>query len=302
MTVLANVEGDPLSYQKISVSELNTLLRCTKKHDYAYRQGLSAVDVPTYLSKGSLLHKLMDRYQHHRYWEDDESTFNADEVSKSLQRELMEERGNTVLEPDRVEVVGVFESWREEVNKDGGDWAPELYDGEPFIEREFYADLGWQSLDGEPVLLHGVVDLMTLEADDSRWIHEHKTAGRAWSSNQLQFAYQGVLYASAIETITGLRVDGIQYNFFLPKKFDIKQVYVDQTRADNLLAEVQQAIFLRDTGSIVRQPHWGCNDCWYRSLCFAELIGQDAEHVRSTQFTVDPDKVARFTERETQNA
>ena len=300
--MLTNIEGDPLTYQKISVSELNTLLRCTKKHDYAYRQGLSAVDVPTYLSKGSLLHSLMDRYQNHRFWEDDESTFDTDEVSKLVQGELLEERGSTVLEPDRVEVVRVFEMWREEVNRTGDEWKAELWDGEPFIEREFYADLGWQSLDGEPVLLHGVVDLMTREADDSLWLHEHKTAGRAWSSNQLQFAYQGILYAPAVAATTGLKVDGIQYNFFLPKKFDIKQVYTDQTRIDNLLAEVQQAIFLRDTGSIVRQPHWGCNDCWYRNLCFAELIGQDAELIRSTQFTVDPDKVARFTERETQNA
>lgn len=300
--MLTNIEGDPLTYQKISVSELNSLLRCTKKHDYAYRQGLSAVDGPTYLSKGSLLHSLMDRYQNHRFWEDDESTFDTDEVSKLVQGELLEERGSTVLEPDRVEVVRVFEMWREEVNRTGDEWKAELWDGEPFIEREFYADLGWQSLDGEPVLLHGVVDLMTREADDSLWLHEHKTAGRAWSSNQLQFAYQGILYAPAVAATTGLKVDGIQYNFFLPKKFDIKQVYTDQTRIDNLLAEVQQAIFLRDTGSIVRQPHWGCNDCWYRNLCFAELIGQDAELIRSTQFTVDQDKVARFTERETQDA
>lgn len=288
---LTNVDGDLSTYQKISVSELNTLLRCTRKHDYAYRQGLVLAEPPTYLSKGSYLHLLMERYQRARF---EGADFDPDLASKQAQAELLKERGATVLEPDRLEVTAIFREWIKQVEV--GEWQAAEHDGIPLIEREFMVDLGWRSLDGEPVLLHGFMDLVTDTAYQQKWMHEHKTAGRAWSIHQLQFAYQGVLYVPALERTTGIRVDGIQYNFFLPKKFEIRQVYVDDARIEHLLAEVQQAIFLRDTGSIVRQPHWGCNDCWYRGLCYAELVGQDTTHIRTTQFKVDEDKVARFTE------
>lgn len=296
---LTNVQ-EPTAYQKISVSELNTLLRCSKKHDYAYRQGLTLVEPPTYLSKGSFLHKLMEDYQLHRFNFGPDVPYDLPAAGRKVQAELLQERGATVLEPDRVEVEHVFRDWMQQFH--GGEWDALTFNlaglDLPVVEREFMVDLGWKSLDGEPVLLHGFIDLVTKHRDGSVWLHEHKTASRAWSVNQLQFAYQGVLYLAALEATLEERPDGIQYNFFLPKRFEVQQVYVDQQRVERLLAEVQQAIYLRDTGSIVRQPHWGCNDCWFRPLCYTELVGGDASLIRNSMFKVDEDKAARFNDPE----
>jgi hypothetical protein len=77
---------------------------------------------------------------------------------------------------------------------------------------------------------------------------------------------------------------------------DIKQVYIRDGHMAMVLAEAQAAIHLRDTGSIVRQPHWGCPDCGFRTVCSVELLGDDATIIRDTQFRVDPN-VARHVAR-----
>jgi len=293
--LLTNV-SDPETYPKISVSELQTLLRCTKKHDYAYRQGLSPVESPSFISKGSYLHKLMERRLKAAVAGED---FDLNAVSVQLQAELLKEKGTTVTEPDRAEANLLFQEWLDKVEKHDIDLAEYVFrnpeDGTPLIEAEFMVDLGWRDLDDTPVLLHGFIDLVGQDHEGALWPNEHKTAARAWSVPMLQFHYQAPLYVAALRTLfPDLVTRGVQYNFFLPKGVDIKQVYLMDAHVESVLAEAQAGIYLRDTGSIVRQPHWGCNDCWYRNLCVAELMGLDAEHVRETQFNVDEAKASRF--------
>lgn len=291
--MFTNVEN-PTSYQKISVSEMNTLLRCTRKHDYAYRQGLRPLAPPTYVSAGSYLHKLIETFLGKLVAG---QPFDLEADSIAIQAAMLEERGTTVTEPDRLTTNVVFQAWLDEIEAAGIDlqsYVVRVEDGSPMLEREFLVDVGWRSLDGEPVLLHGVVDLVG-QRDGEWWINEHKRTGRAWSVSQLQFANQGPLYLAALRTLfPDQDFGGIQYNFFYPKSAEVKQIYITDEHMEVAWQEAQAAIHLRDTGSITRQPHWGCNDCWFRSVCSTELMGMDSSLVRETQFIVDEDKVSRF--------
>ena len=58
---ISNIDN-PETYPRISVTELRDLLRCTKKHDYAYRQGLKPLATPGYFGKGRYLHALMEAF------------------------------------------------------------------------------------------------------------------------------------------------------------------------------------------------------------------------------------------------
>lgn len=291
--MLTNVEN-PETYSKISVSELNTLLRCSKKHDYAYRQGLRPLETPSYLSAGSYLHKLMETFLSKLVAG---QPFDLETDSIATQAAILEERGTTVTEPDRLTTNVVFQAWLEEIEAAGIDlqsYIARLEDGSPMLEREFLVDVGWRSLDDEPVLLHGVVDLVG-QRDGEWWVNEHKRTSRAWSISQLQFANQGPLYLAALRTLfPDQSFGGVQYNFFYPKAAEVKQIYISDEHMEVSWQEAQAAIHLRDTGSITRQPHWGCQDCWFRTVCVAELMGMDSSLVRETQFRVDETKASRF--------
>lgn len=277
--------------QRISNSELTTLLRCTKKHDYAYRQGLVQKEPPAYLSKGSFAHELLAMWFLDGHY--NVGTANLRELSLAAQKRVLEERGYTISEPDRIEVITVLEPWLEAIAADTSWHVATTPEGEPIVEHEFTVDLGWKSLDGEPVLFHGIMDLGTRH-EGGVWLHEHKTLSRMWSQQQFEMSYQPFLYAAAYERLFGEPVQGIQYNLILPKRVETRHIYSDTYKLDNIMAEVQAAIYLRDTNSIVRQPHWGCTDCWYRELCYPELVGQDTEVIRNLKYTVDADKVERF--------
>ena len=298
VTYLSNVP-DPVGMPKISVSELGSLLRCTKKHDYAYRQGLTLMSPPSYLPKGNYLHTLMERFLlAHAVGRE----FDLDAESRAAQARLLQERGVTVLEPDRLEIDRLLDEWAKAVDMlDIEVLSAETADGTPTwaVELEFYVDVGWRSLESEPVLLHGILDgAVRQRSSGNVWVLEHKSAGRAWSLGQFQFAYQGPLMVHALQLLTGIEATGVQYNFFYPKRTEVKQVYTPADQRELLVAEIQQAVWLRDTGSVVRQPHWGCNDCWYKDICYAELVGTDGGHLRETKYVVDPAKVARFQEGE----
>jgi len=284
-----NVPDDPTTYPKISVTELRDLLRCTKKHDYAYRQGLRPAVSPSYFGKGRYLHGL-EEARLTSYAQGTPLT-TISEIGNAALADMRRQRAEgdpsaTVGEPDRLEINGVYADYLKQVDMTGVEVLS--------VEREFFADVGLRSA-GAPVLLHGFMDAL-ISFDNQVWLIEHKTAGRAWSQGNFVFDYQSRLYTSAVEALGADRPVGTSFNFFYPKRWETKQVYVTPEESQLLLAEVQKAIDYRDSQMIVRQPHWGCNDCSFRTLCHAELSGGDSEYTRKTEFTVDQDKVDRFTE------
>ena len=292
--VWTNIDN-PETYPKVSVSELRSLLRCTKQHDYAYRQGLVPVSTAGYFVKGKYLHRLM---QIDLDLERQGILADPGEVIGQARADIIAEHGTLAVGTTEFEEVDEqLRSYLRETDFND----TEILE----VEREFYADIGLRFSDirdgftvaETPVLLHGVIDAL-VRVNGDLWLVEHKTAGRAWSQGQFAFDYQSKLYTAAV-TALGLEAPaGTIFNFFYPKRWETKLVYTTSTEVDLLLEEIQKAVELRDgLGSpLVRQPHWGCNDCGFRALCHSELIGTDAGYIRSTEFTVDQDKVDRFTQ------
>jgi hypothetical protein len=167
------------------------------------------------------------------------------------------------------------------------------------VEQEFYADIGLHSFDGPPVLLHGIVDAVVRDDSGLLWLLEHKTSSRAWSTQQFEFATQDILYCMAWEKLTGERPAGVQYNFFYPKRWEVRNKFVGPEQYDEVLHDTQYSLNLRHHligGVAPREPLYGCGGCQFRDLCYTELLGADSTYLRDNSFKVDPDRAARFTE------
>jgi hypothetical protein len=291
--MLTNVTN-PESSSKISYSELTTLLRCSKRHAYAYRQGLISVRPPSYLSKGKLLHEAMATWLYEiqiggdtpplKLWAKAVNTFIANGDIPPPDADIEQIRHQFLSFVKSADMTGI-----------------EVLG----VEEEFYVDLGWRitedtgtSITERPVLLHGIFDARLRDVDTGEaWVVEHKTAGRAWSESQFTFDFQGPLYIEAVEALTGERPVGLQYSFFLPKTWNQQQRFVTPSESAGVLAEVQKALELRESGIVLRQPHWACADCSaYKSLCSTELLGGDSSHLRQNLYVVDEEKAARFAE------
>ena len=267
-------------FETLSQSELYLLNRCKKAHSYSYREGLVPAATPDYFTKGTFVHQIQARILRG----DIVGTEGLDQLSLAVQTEQLNAQEPTVNEAVRTEVVWQLTDFWNDVG------IPSL-DNVVAVEEEVYADLNWTDATKTTVLFHGFIDGVVRDDEGNLWIVEHKTAARAWSQNQFEFSYQGKLYAEAWERLTGERPMGIQYNFFYPKRWEIKLQYVTEQESTLLLDEIQQSITLRDVmreaDLAPREPKWGCGDCRYRNLCFAELVGLDANYLRETEFKVD---------------
>ena len=280
--ILSNVEDYNL-YSKISNSELYTLNRCKKMWEYQYYQGLTPSSTPTYLSDGSFLHSMMAE----AYTKKE----SIDMISKRVQGENIQEGLPSVNEETRTRFVQQLEAYFGEFPIDQTEVVA--------VEQEFYADVGLKDTDGNTVLLHGIVDAVVRSADGQLWLVEHKTASRAWSVQQFEFATQDVLYCVAWEALTGERPAGVQYNFFYPKRWEVKFKFAGPEQDAAVLTDVQGAVSLRDVMELFpREPLYGCGGCRFRDLCYTELVGGDSQYLRDTQYTVDQDRVDRFVEGE----
>ena len=285
----------PEAHPKISISELRSLLRCTAQHDYAYRQGLTPRETPGYFLKGTYLHELQAAF-----WasvQRGEPLTAAECVNAALQ--AMAEDREPPSPSDAAEVNDVFRAWHDDTVHRVSDYEVLA------VEQEFLLDIGLQHVtvlvDGGharmPVLLHGIVDLVVRDSQGLVWVVEHKTAGRAWSQGNYLFDLQSRLYPLAVEEYLAELVAGTQFQFFYPKRYEVKLVSPDAADIVGFVNLVNGAIDLRESGIIVPQPHWGCNDCSFKALCHAELTRNDSgEYIRDQQYTVDQDRVDRFSE------
>jgi hypothetical protein len=282
--MLTNVQ-DWKSYPKISNSELYALGRCKKMWDYSYRQGLVPATTPDYLSKGSFVHDMIAQYIESVRTDDVPKTLF--ELSLSIQTQAIKEGKPTVDEATRIETL--------EQVKDFFAHSAVSSANVVAVEEEFYADIGLRNRDDKPVLLHGFVDAVVRDDNDSLWLIEHKTAARAWSVQQFQFAVQDVLYIMAWKALTGDDIMGTQYNFFYPKRWEVKQKFVDTAQFQSVLDDLQAAVYMRDDlKTYPREPLYGCGGCQFRDLCYTELVGGDGSFIRKHQFVVDDVRRNRF--------
>ena len=292
---MTNVENPEL-YPKTSVSEMLTLARCAKKHDYQYRQGLEQKDPPIYLSKGSYLHALAANFLQFIQTNPGADVPPVSNLSRMALAELEKTRpGVDFNHPDLVkairEVNALFETYI------GNQWSGIVRAGKrppiPIaIEQEFYADMGLRNDRMVPVLLHGVIDAVLLDPEVNEvWIIDWKTASRAWSKDQFNFDYQIRLYMQAWKTLTGEAPTAGAFRFFTPKKWLSYEIFATDIELDLLVHEAQELVHLRDVHLVTRQPHWGCNDCWYKNLCLTELSGSESDFLRKEKFSVNTQRI-----------
>jgi hypothetical protein len=249
---------------------------------YSYREGLIPSSTPDYLSKGSFYHSLIAEYL--------TNPQDLSVISANIQRQSLLDKEPTVTEPDRIAAVNQVKDFFDSVGTPPSN-------ATVAVEQEFFVDIGLRNPQGTPVLLHGFIDAAIRDDSGNVWIVEHKTAARAWSAQQLEMAYQDVLYCKAWEVLTGERPVGVQYNFFYPKRWEIKHKFIGEEQYDGVIQDVQASVTLRDTlTTYPREPLWGCGGCQFRNLCFTELIGGDATYIRQHEFVVDKERAARFVE------
>lgn len=280
---------EPERVARVSLSQLSTWLRCKAKHDYAYRQALVPVSPPSYLSAGSYLHAVLA--QALLALQAGDTLPDISELSNRALGHLKAERESgkrpgLLDEGDRQAVNAQLVPFLATLD------ASQTVEG---VELEFLADMGWRDADGQEVAYHGVIDGLVRDSDGALWVVEHKRTSRAWSLGQHQFAYQGRLYAEAVYRLTGERPAGIVYNFFYPKRFATELTYVTPEESQLLVDELGQVVAAMGVTPPVREPHWGCGDCWFRNLCVTEMQGGNAELVRQG-FVVDEDKLARYAD------
>ncbi len=287
--MVTNVK-DPSLYSKISSSELYSLNRCKRMWSYSYEQGLVPASTPSYLSDGSFFHMVMARIL--SYIKENGHLPNIDVLTSNVQvKALEEEEGITVDEPTRLRFVSQITEYFNSV------WT--LDTRIVAVEQEFYADVGLQNPDGTSLLVHGFLDAVVRDSSGNLWILEHKTASRAWSQQQFEFATQDILYALAWEAVSGEFPTGIQYNFFYPKRWEVKHKFVDKAHTVEVLNDVQASASLRQhivKGWAPREPLYGCGGCQFRDLCYSELLGADSTYLRTNSFKVDPNRAKRFVE------
>ena len=287
--VLSNVDRDTSLYPKVSNSELYSIGRCKKMWSYSYEQGLVSANTPEYMSNGSYMHALMAAVL--TSLKTDGVMPNVKALSMEVQTKALDSKDPTVDEPTRLRFVDQTEDYFAQLWTDKTEVIA--------VEQEFYADVGLHSMDGPPVLLHGIVDAVVRDSAGNLWLLEHKTSSRAWSTQQFEFATQDILYCMAWEKLTGERPMGVQYNFFYPKRWEVRNKFVGPEQYAEVLKDTQYALNLRHHiigGVAPREPLYGCGGCQFRNLCYTELLGGDASYIRQNAFTVDPDRAARFTE------
>lgn len=281
--IISNVYH-PESHRKISVSEIYSLLRCLKQHDYSYRQGLRTKDTPDYFTKGSFLHAMLAEVLEAVKMIGKPTKIDFNAVSRHILEGWDGAGRGYVSEEDRLWTMHSLEQFIE-----GTDWDNIVIKS---LEEEFYVDIGLVDDVGEPVLVHGFIDaLVTDKETGDLWIVEHKTAKRAWSSSQFALHLQPIVYALVVHALTGTYPIGTLYNFFYPKGFQQKNKFITEPELLQVLQETQNAVSLRETGLVIRAPKWGCNDCFYKVLCTAELQGGDTTVLREAKYKVDESKV-----------
>ena len=253
-------------HPSVSYSELMTLARCMKKHDYHYRQGLRPKVEAKYFSKGKYLHHLCE-----------EMLSSYSDVEPS---ERPEEEVTAALDPkDRKQVDTIFEQFRESfLLRD----PPEVL----AIEQEFEVNLGlYPSEQIGVVLLRGFWDAVIRDAEGHVWIIDWKTASRKRDQASIDLDWQMRLYLKAWEAITGERPAGGRLVYFLPKSWLVETIFTTDAEMQQILGDINTLIELRHAELLtpVRQPMWGCRDCAFKELCIDEMQGFHS-NLRGEQF------------------
>lgn len=253
-----------------SVSQMKTWVQCPRKYEYRYIQGAEQELAPMALVFGISFHSAL---AHHFGWLQRGELAAAAEVKQRFVDSMNTARQGDVPIQDDEDGVSFDEALAKgQLMLDVALAHPSSVGKVLFVEHKFVVDL--HDVDTGEVVderLVGVIDLV-LEEDGHRVLVEHKTAGKKYTPDQLNYDTQLSGYAFAAGMMgwgeVGLR-------FSVTTKTKTPQVQVEDVRRD----DGDQADFLRtavgvlkaiDAGVSFPIRGWACRGCPYRSRCSSE--------------------------------
>ncbi len=251
----------------ISVSNLNTYLRCPKQYEYRYVRRIPVEHRSAALAFGSAIHEALAAYY---------KSLKLSKMIISVERLLdgfrtawgLQQRGKlpvlfTEKEPaDALTDKGIamLKCFYENVEI-------------PFevveVETPFIIEL-YDEETGEVLPnLVGVFDAVVRDKDGTHRILEHKTGARRWSEDKLRFDPQITVYHVAAPMM-GFGNANVDIQLLLKTKKPGFEVYSPERTATDKTEFVDMAIGIQSAvqaGAFYRRRDWWCNSCDFVGHC-----------------------------------
>lgn len=254
-----------MSDLNISVSRMQAMAYCPRKHHYQYELNLAPKQEAEALTVGTAVHAGVEAYYSGQAWMHKLGGVAGEKVDAALGAylpfALLNDHGLTIdgLEVDfslPVELTPIdVQPWGLRFN---------------FVGRR----------DGE------------VRLDDRLYVFEHKTASRPWSSQKMDMDLQHNLYELALEEERGEKVHGTVFNFMV---FNTRQGRITANASRRIIAanptarvaayeEMEQLAQQIKAGARHRNVGSGCAYCEFASICTAQFQGGDAEWLIANDF------------------
>lgn len=239
----------------LSVSQLNTYLRCPAQYFFRY---ICGVRMPPNgnMTLGRAVHSAIEHNYRHKMQSGDDLP--AEALQEVFSQEWDQQVGYTAFEskekPGEMKDKGaaLIELYRQEV-------APQVQPAE--VEREFLIDTGATELP-----LNGYIDLI----DDQGTIIDHKTAGRSYRQDAVDRNLQLTGYSLAYRTLFGEEENGLRIDALVKTKTPkVQQLETTRSQRDidrflRLAQQIEQAI---NGGVFYPNEGFMCSGCRYTDMC-----------------------------------
>lgn len=271
--------------RKISNSEVNTWLHCTRKYWYEYVLDLEPKVQSGPLTKGNLIHAMLEQYYLEKMDGSDEQT-----CRKAMVPVVMEAGNSGDL--DIVEVGKVRD-------------LVEQYLNHYLLEDERYEIVAVETKVNAPMMdgpdgftLAGTIDSIWLDTETGEHIPvDHKSSYNFWTDDQATISGQFPKYMYALRE-RGFNVSKFMINQIRTREmkngefFRRTWIRPSETRIRNIIAQhvmvgTQIMEFRRDPikeATIPIYDKYGCANCPFLALCDSDSEGAPTEYMIASEF------------------
>lgn len=291
----------------VSVTEVETFLRCRTKWDYTSfnRQSLTPVINAPALEVGSLIHATLAQWtEHPAMSKADVLAFYAVAGTKSLTATSQAYEERVGCKPAPAELERVMEAITLGYAMIGNYidyWKSPLPDGFMLVQTEQTLLV---PIPNTTHNLEGTLDGLIADESGYLYVLERKTFGQHPTDGELDRKYQFLAYMWALRQLYGERVRGMAYDglwkrevpgktgrhtspdsLFL-RKLLVRPSYEIELFGREIAAQVSD--MFNEPNLYRTVPFTDCWDCPMQKLCDAEHRGEDANFVRNMQFHTRP--------------
>lgn len=254
----------------VSVSQLKTYLRCPRQYEFRYVRGEKPESVAVALVLGSAVHAALASYYTGLR---DGSALALDDMLEVYAGAWIaaQPADLPVLTDDGVPLASVEAHGVAMLRAFHAHAARAPAVRPVLIEAPFNVDLH-DPATGEVLdeKLTGVIDLVA-ERDGRLRIFEHKTAGRRYGRDQLEYDVQPTGYLFAARQL-GLNVEGATFQVLVKTTTPVVQVEDverDAAAENDFLLTVVGVLRAIDAGAFYPVRGWACRGCAYARSCAA---------------------------------